>query len=90
MNEGWELLPTLDDKVGLRWIMGGREDASDLVGGLNVATLTVWRRPKNNSNVRIPGAGHLVVQEKPKEVAEDIKLFLTRKLVPSSNEQSKL
>jgi hypothetical protein len=30
MNEGWELLPTLDDKVGLRWIMGGREDASDL------------------------------------------------------------
>ena len=30
MNEGWELLPTLDDKVGLRWIMGGREDASAL------------------------------------------------------------
>ena len=30
MNEGWELLPTLDDKVELRWIMGGREDASAL------------------------------------------------------------
>jgi len=30
MNEGWELLPTLDDKVALRWIMGGHEDASEL------------------------------------------------------------
>jgi len=30
------------------------------VGGSKVATLTVWRRPKNNSNVLIPGAGHLV------------------------------
>ena len=32
----------------------------DRVGGPKVATLTVWRRPKNNSNVLIPGAGHLV------------------------------
>ncbi|KIM45542.1 hypothetical protein M413DRAFT_442215 [Hebeloma cylindrosporum] len=90
MNEGWELLPTLSDNVGLRWVMGGREDASDLVGGPKVAALTVWRRPKNNSNVLIPGAGHLVVQEKPKEVAEDIKLFLTHELVTSRKEQSKL
>ena len=32
----------------------------DRVGGPKVAALTVWRRPKNSSNVRIPGAGHLV------------------------------
>ncbi|KAH9484884.1 Abhydrolase domain-containing protein mpaH [Psilocybe cubensis] len=89
MNEGWELLPTLDDNVELRWIMGGRDDASNLltrefvgcvrVGGMEVARKTVWRRSKNASNVKLPGAGHLLVQEKPKDVAEDITLFLTRK-----------
>ena len=30
------------------------------VGGPKVATLTVWRRPKNSSNVLIHGGGHLV------------------------------
>ena len=30
MNEGWELLPTLDEKVELRWIMGGKDEASNL------------------------------------------------------------
>ncbi len=30
MNEGWELLPTLDESVELRWILGGRDDASSL------------------------------------------------------------
>ena len=83
MNEGWELLPTLDEKVELRWIMGGKDEASDLcvviflflgvrrrdadyaflsfsVGGPENARVTVWRREKNASNVRIPGAGHLV------------------------------
>jgi len=30
MNEGWELLPTLDEKVELRWIMGGKDEASDM------------------------------------------------------------
>jgi hypothetical protein len=32
----------------------------DRVGGPKVAALTVWRRSKNSSNVRIPDAGHLV------------------------------
>ena len=30
MNEGWELLPTLDERVEVRWIMGGKDEASDL------------------------------------------------------------
>lgn len=30
------------------------------VGGPETARLTVWRRARNASNVRIPGAGHLV------------------------------
>ncbi|KAJ3493281.1 hypothetical protein NLJ89_g11056 [Agrocybe chaxingu] len=87
MNEGWELLPTLDDSVELRWVMGGTDEASNLVGGRDIARLTVWRRPTNASNVRIPGGGHLIVQEKPREVAEDIALFLSHKY--SSNGEDK-
>jgi hypothetical protein len=30
------------------------------VGGMKAAALTVWRRPKNSSNVLIPDAGHSV------------------------------
>ncbi|KAF8907818.1 Alpha/beta hydrolase family-domain-containing protein [Gymnopilus junonius] len=89
MNEGWELLPTLDERIELRWIMGGKDSASDLVGGPEAARSTVWRRARNASNVRIPGAGHLVVQEKPRETAEDIALFLNHKF-GRAKRQSKL
>ncbi|KAF8971246.1 Alpha/beta hydrolase family-domain-containing protein [Flammula alnicola] len=87
MNEGWELLPTLDENVEMRWILGGRKDASNLVGGPHISRLTVWRRARNASNVMIPGAGHLVVQEKPKEVAEDVALFLAHKFSTERNLQ---
>jgi len=30
MIESWELMPTLDERIELRWIMGGRDDASYL------------------------------------------------------------
>ena len=30
MIESWELMPTLDERIELRWIMGGRDDASCL------------------------------------------------------------
>ncbi|KAF8149459.1 Alpha/beta hydrolase family-domain-containing protein [Crassisporium funariophilum] len=91
MNEGWELLPTLDDRIELRWIMGGMDEASNLVGGPEVARTTLWRRPKNASNVKIPGGGHMVVQEKPREVAEEIALFLTEKYgSETGGQQSKL
>ncbi|KJA17544.1 hypothetical protein HYPSUDRAFT_206137 [Hypholoma sublateritium FD-334 SS-4] len=79
MSEGWELLPTLDERVELRWILGGRDDASSLVGGRHISQGVAWRRPKNASNVMIPGAGHLCVQEKPTEFAEDVALFLAHK-----------
>ena len=30
MMEGWELLPTMDERLEVRWIMGGLEEASFL------------------------------------------------------------
>ncbi|KDQ07653.1 hypothetical protein BOTBODRAFT_38634 [Botryobasidium botryosum FD-172 SS1] len=57
-REVWELLPTLDPRVELRWIMAGTENFTT-AGDTNTQS-TVWRRPQNSSNVRIPSAGHLV------------------------------
>ncbi|KAF8968162.1 Alpha/beta hydrolase family-domain-containing protein [Flammula alnicola] len=85
INKGWELLRTLDENVELRWVMGGSKDASVLVGGPQVSRETIWRRARNASNIVIPGAGHLVVQEKPNEVAEDVALFLTHKFSSDKN-----
>ncbi|KAF9010776.1 Alpha/beta hydrolase family-domain-containing protein [Cyathus striatus] len=76
--EIFELLPTLDERVELRWILGGKEGASNLVGGDHIAQRTVWRRPKNASNVRLEGAGHLVVQETPREAGQEIFVFLEK------------
>ncbi|TFK44136.1 hypothetical protein BDQ12DRAFT_4197 [Crucibulum laeve] len=69
-SEVYELLPTVDECLELRWIMGGTDDASSLVGGREVTQNVVWRREKNTSNVMIPDANHLVAQEKPYELGK--------------------
>ncbi|KAF8877994.1 Alpha/beta hydrolase family-domain-containing protein [Infundibulicybe gibba] len=87
-NETWELLPTLDPGIELKWIMGADKSASAMVGGEDVSRRTLWRRPQNCSNVTIPGAGHLLVQEKPAEVAQEIVNFLSGKYGPASGAEN--
>lgn len=60
------LLPFLDERVELLWVMPG-VGATNLAGD-NAAKVMerVWRRQgTTTSNVRIKGAGHLIPQEKP-------------------------
>ncbi|PPQ74560.1 hypothetical protein CVT24_004352 [Panaeolus cyanescens] len=87
MNEGWELIPTLDKNIELRWIMGDKDEAWNIIGGPFAASVLIWKRPDNTSNIRIRDGGHLIIQEKPRLVAEDIALFLGKKfsngVVPS-------
>jgi len=73
--EMWELLPTIDERVAIRWVMSGRPPK--VTGSEEITANTVWRRPKNASNVRIEGAGHLVVQEAPCAFAQDVFEFLS-------------
>ncbi|KDQ07652.1 hypothetical protein BOTBODRAFT_38633 [Botryobasidium botryosum FD-172 SS1] len=87
-REVWELLPTLDPRIELRWIMAGTENVTTS-GDANTQS-TVWRRPQNSSNVRIPSAGHLIAQEAPIELAEEIFRFLQRKYGSTSGGVSKL
>ncbi|EIM87275.1 alpha/beta-hydrolase [Stereum hirsutum FP-91666 SS1] len=71
-HEAWAVLDKLDEKIALKWIMPGEGG----IGTEQLAQERVWLRPRNASNVRIAGAGHLAVQEKPREVAEEIYAFL--------------
>ncbi|GAB1520382.1 hypothetical protein RhiTH_003457 [Rhizoctonia solani] len=61
--EVWEMLPTLDERIPLRWIMDST--SAHATGGPDLTRHTVWRRPSNSSNTQIKGAGHLIPQEAP-------------------------
>ncbi|KAG8856013.1 hypothetical protein FRB96_006580 [Tulasnella sp. 330] len=90
IGETWELLPTIDERISLRWVMSGKPPESwvaVMTGGLEEHELiaqTVWRRPTNASNVRIKGAGHSIPQEAPKALAEDVFMFLKQKYATPS------
>ncbi|KAF7294783.1 AB hydrolase-1 domain-containing protein [Mycena indigotica] len=55
----WDLIPTIDPRIPLRWVVPGRPGEPE-IGGPNSTQERVWLRPENASNVRISQAGHLV------------------------------
>ncbi|KAM6489266.1 Alpha/Beta hydrolase fold [Amanita muscaria] len=76
-TEVFARLHTLDVKIKLRWVMPGKIGPNEL-GPPGSARERVWLRPENSSNIRIPGADHLIVQEKPRELANEITDFLNK------------
>ncbi|KZO99077.1 alpha/beta-hydrolase [Calocera viscosa TUFC12733] len=76
--ETWYLLPLLPERIELRWIMNGKTSA-EATGGEERTRWTVWRRRGNSSNVRVREAGHLVAQEAPERLAEEIAQVLVRR-----------
>ncbi|KAG9092316.1 hypothetical protein FS749_015837 [Ceratobasidium sp. UAMH 11750] len=75
-NEVWELLPSFDERIPLRWIMDSTSAVS--TAGEEITQHTVWRRPVNSSNVRVAGAGHLIPQEAPERLAHEIVDFIRK------------
>ncbi|KAJ7085832.1 alpha/beta-hydrolase [Mycena belliarum] len=71
----WDMLPALEARVPLRFVVPGREGAPE-IGEPGQTRERVWRRPANTTNVRLPGAGHLIVQEAPREMALEIAAML--------------
>lgn len=55
--EVYEHLDLLDERIALFWILPANDDGID---GLEGMRARVWRRPKNMTNLRLQGAGHLV------------------------------
>jgi len=82
--EAWTELKALDPGVALHWIMSG--ESNQITGGFAITQATVWRRPVNSSNMCLPGVGHLIVQESPKTLAEELCRYLKmNKDAPASN-----
>ncbi|KAB5595487.1 Argonaute-like protein [Ceratobasidium theobromae] len=81
--EVWELLPTLDESIPLKWIM----DSTDamVTGGKDITPHTVWRRPANSCNVAIEGTGHLIPQQAPEALAREIIDFVRQQHNKSSS-----
>ncbi|KAF7338103.1 AB hydrolase-1 domain-containing protein [Mycena venus] len=67
----WDMLPTLEERIPLRWVVPGWPGEPE-IGGPDATQERVWRRPANSSNVRIAQAGHLIVQQAPREMAREI------------------
>ncbi|KAF8153181.1 hypothetical protein B0H34DRAFT_677358 [Crassisporium funariophilum] len=81
--EVFQRLVDLDERITLRWIMPGKPGAREL-GGPGTTVYRVWARPANSTNVKILGGGHLIPQEAPQELAEDLAKFLLQHFaVPS-------
>ena len=57
--EVYERLADLDERIVLRWLMPGKPGAEEL-GPPGSTKYRVWVRPKNSTNIKILGGGHLV------------------------------
>ncbi|KAF5384323.1 hypothetical protein D9615_003313 [Tricholomella constricta] len=78
--EVFERLPTLDERIELRWIVPGKPGAGEF-GPPGATRERVWIRPTNASNIRIPNAGHLIPQEQPQALARDIQEFIQQRYI---------
>jgi hypothetical protein len=59
-RETFQRMTELDESIPLRWVVPGRPGHLDSVGGPGDTARRVWVRPRNSTNVKIKGAGHLV------------------------------
>ena len=57
--EVYERLVGLDERIVMRWLMPGKPGAPEL-GPPGSTPYRVWVRPKNSTNLKIMGGGHLV------------------------------
>ncbi|KAF9530599.1 Alpha/Beta hydrolase protein [Crepidotus variabilis] len=64
---------TLDKNIPLRCILPGKDEAMGIPGG---SVKWVELRPTNSTNVKIPGTGHLIPHEAPRELADDLAEYL--------------
>ncbi|KAK0484609.1 alpha beta-hydrolase [Armillaria novae-zelandiae] len=77
-NEAWVRLfrGELDERIEVRWVVPGFGE-KEL--GMPGATQERVSLRKNATNVLIEGAGHLIAQERPRNLAKELSLFLERK-----------
>jgi len=75
-TEVWEELPTLDQRIGLRWVLNGKENT---IYEEEYAPYHVWRRPENSSNIKVKESGHLIAQIAPVILGRDLVQYIADK-----------
>ncbi|KAF9460392.1 Alpha/Beta hydrolase protein [Collybia nuda] len=78
--EAWQMLLDIKPNTPLHWVWGGKSKRG---GGIDVQTQTTYRHPGQNSNVWHPGVDHLLPQEIPDLLADDICQFLGLQYPPN-------
>lgn len=56
--EAWSILSQIDKRIGMKWIMPSCEES--VLRSYELVQETVWRRPKNVTNLVVAKAAHLV------------------------------
>ncbi|TFK19251.1 hypothetical protein FA15DRAFT_674601 [Coprinopsis marcescibilis] len=83
-HEAYQGLPFIEARIPIRWVMPGRDDGDEF-GAPGATAERCWVRGVNVSNIRVRGAGHLIAQERPVELGEDLEAFILKhyaRLVP--------
>ncbi|KAI0087436.1 Alpha/Beta hydrolase protein [Irpex rosettiformis] len=84
--EAWQLCPLMDTKIPLKFIMPGKNELHETLFKHEMVKL----RPANSSHTVVTEAGHLITQERPKELAQAINTSLREQYMPLESPSSKL
>ncbi|KAI0289945.1 Alpha/Beta hydrolase protein [Russula brevipes] len=74
--EAWLALPQIDNRIAIKWLVPSPE--ASILKTFEIVQEAVWRRPENSSNSLIPKAGHAMIQDSPRDVAQGLHEFLLR------------
>lgn len=77
--EAWSALPYIDEKIPVKWLVPPSE--MSVLGSYEMMQEIIWSRPDNTSNSLISTATHLMVQDSPREVAQELHGFLLERSV---------
>jgi len=80
-NEAWSALRQIDKRIAMKWILPSYE--TSIVQSYELAQEAVWRRPENATNAVISTGAHLLIQDSPRQVAQEVHKFLL--LLQSNN-----
>jgi len=77
--EAWSVLPQIENRIAMKWLVP--DCKASILRSYELVQAAVWRRPENATNIVVPKAAHLMVQDSPREVAQGLHEFLLRKYI---------
>jgi hypothetical protein len=75
--EALSALPHVDERIPVKWLVPSSE--ASVLGDYETMQEIIWSRPENTSNSLISTATHLMVQDSPREVAQEVHEFLLKR-----------